>query len=142
MREGSCLAAPQDAFGLLMKLPTAANARLTSSTCSGQMHRSTEGTGLPSEHPSEGTGLPSERPSEGTGLRFEHPSEGTSWPSGHPSEGSSQLPFVHRLLSLHMDKLQQGQLLQAWLSAGGGSAPSSWQKFLGQCSHAQVMHSS
>lgn len=103
-----------------MQIPTIAKARLSSS-------RAAEGIALPSEHPKEGTDLPSEHTKEGTGLPSEHPCEG------------SQLPFVHWLLSLHMDKAQQGQLLQAWLSAGGGLSLSAWQSFLDQCNHTQVM---
>ena len=99
-----------------------------------------EGTGLrmPSDGLHEGSQLPSKHCIEGTGLPFEHPSKGTGLPSEHRCEGS-QIPFVHWLLSLHMDKVQQGQLVQAWLSAGRGPLLCSWQTFLGPCDHAQVM---
>ena len=78
--------------------------------------RLNKGIGLPSKQPKEATGLPSEQLCEG-----------------------SHLPFVHWLLSLHMDKAQQGQLLLAWLSADGGPPLSAWQTFLDQCDHIQVM---
>ena len=156
-----------------MKFPVAGNAQFNTATCSGQLHRAAEGTGLPSDQLSEGTGppfhhpihgrqLPSEHPREGTGLPSNHicgaslsPSEqcieGTGLPSEHPSQGTGlpsehlcevrQLSLVHWLLSLHMDKVQQGQLLQAWLSAGGGPLLGSWQTFLGQCDdNSQVRH--
>lgn len=110
----------------------------------------TQGRQLPSEHPSVDTGLPSDHlcgdsqlpPKhriEGTGLPSEPPSKGTRLPSDHLCQ-VHHLPFVNWLLSLHMDKVQQGQLLQAWLSAAEAPLLSSWQMFLGQCDHAQVMH--
>lgn len=123
--------------------------------------QSSEGTGLPCQHTTQGRQLPSEHLRHATGLPSDclcgdsqlpskHHIEGTGLPSEHPSKGTglpferlclvSHLPFVHWLLSLHMDKVQQGQLLQAWLSAGGVSPLGSWQMFLGQCDHAQVMH--
>ena len=131
-----------------MKFPAAASAQPSSSSCIGRLHTAAKGTGLPSgqcgegrqlhsEDPRECTALPSDDLCEASQLPSEHCIEGTGLPSEHLFEGS-QLPFVHWLLSLHMDKVQQGQLLQAWLSAGEGPLLSSWQTFLGQCDDAQV----
>ena len=110
----------------------------------------TQGRQLPFEHPKEGTGLPSDHLQRDRQLPSKHHIDGTGLPCEHPSKGSclcsehlydvSQLPFVHWLLSLHMDKVQQGQLLQAWLSVGLAPRLCSWQTFLGQCDHVQVMH--
>ena len=64
--------------------------------------------------------------------------QGSALPSKSPIQ-RTVLPFVERLLTLHMDKGQQEQLVQAWLPALHPSVLNCWQELLATCSNLQVM---
>ena len=56
-------------------------------------------------------------------------------------EGTTEgtvLGFIKTLLALHMDKAQQGQLMQAWVGSVDSSALTCWQSFLAECGDSQV----